>query len=246
MDTDRRKNTGHWHLLNLPYVLYLANQGEWPQMTDTAISILANLDRFCRQFCDVPGFAGVLRPLKSGIWKDDDPEFWSVLAHAYLALRFDDNPELRVRAFAGRFPGGGTKNADFVLEVATKSADAYVDVVMKHRPKFMTSEDAREELRTHADRKLGTKYGAALDGALEAAVAVVCVAKTEQLDILARDPSILASVGGQELDRPAGSGACFFLFSAASRDRRWELRLFSAKEWESICASADPEPVSGT
>ena len=228
-DQARRAPRGHWHLLNLAYALYLAAQNTWPDARDVGASVLATLDRFCSEFHRLPGFTSATRPLKKGIWKADDPEFWSVLAQACVALLLHTNG-FHVKGFSAVIPGGGQKDADIL--VSSGSTDVYVDIVMKHRPKFATAEQAREELRRHADEKIGSKFADSLPGGITAMVIVVCVPQGVQLGVFAKEPSLLSALPGSNLERPDRVWVNFFAMAGVrGNDDRLSWQLLSRDKW---------------
>jgi len=241
-DRARKKPGGHWHLTNLPYTLYLANQKKWPKANQLAGSVLATLDRFCSEFSAVPRFQDVLRPLAKGIWKQDDPEFWSVFAHASVTLLLHDKG-FEIREFSAPMPGGH-KDADILVRspLALKTSvglDMFLDIVMKHRPTFRTVEEAREELHRHAESKASSKFSDAMKHGIQAIVIVVCVVSGKQMEVLLQDPNLLSAIDGPTLERPENLHVAYFAMSGARQDGRSSWRLFSRAE----LAVATPAPL---
>ncbi|MDX2019390.1 MAG: hypothetical protein SF187_04060 [Deltaproteobacteria bacterium] len=237
MEKDREKQTGHSHLLNLPYVLYMASHPGSPDANGIGRSILITLDHFCERFSLVPGFRGAFSPLHHGIWKHHDPEFWSVLALAYVSILLDRGAYV-VKQFGKPLPCGvrGQKPKDADLLVGESGrADIYLDVVMKHRPRFKTADEARHELITHADEKVGAKFSSALASGIAAFVIVVCVPSETQVNILLGAPEVLAPSTAHELGRTGKVTACYYAL-AGSRDANNELiwKLFSRDELPSV------------
>jgi hypothetical protein len=196
-------------LLNLPFVLYMAGLDEHADGVDLAFSLLSSLDSFCEEFGSVPGFDGVLKPLRDdeGLWKDSDPEFWSVVATAQTSLLLRSK-KFTVKEFAKKLPGETNKDADIFVESPEGHA-IYLDLVMKHRPRFTTVEEARAELSLHADDKIGSKFGPVMKTKVPVMVLVVVVARQLQLRILLENPELLKTIVGPELDRRDGIAACF-------------------------------------
>lgn len=220
-DATRKRAGGLWHAINLPYVLYMANQEKERSAHDLGRSLLETLDEFCATFVRLEGFKKVVAPLfGEGVWNLEDPRLWEVVAvaHASLHLR---NRGYEVRGFELLIPQGKGKRADIV--VARGGEDLFVDVVMKHRTTFTTKEAALTELQRHADDKIGTKYGPVLESKLPVSVLVVCVVQGRQLDVLLDDPDVLASVFGPQLERREGVAASFWAL-AGIRDRAGRLR----------------------
>jgi hypothetical protein len=235
MDGDRKRETGHWHLMNLPYVLYMANRPDSSDVNELGRSILRTLDSFCEKFSATSGFRKVFMPLLKGIWKHGDPEFWSVVAHAYVTLLLQTKGWV-VKKFGAPLPGRlaysnqPPKDADILLG-ANGGPDIYLDLVMKHRPKFRNAEEARAELVRHANNKVSSKFSQALEAGIVAFVFVVCVVSGSQINILVGEPSVLSSSTAADLGRTESVTACYYAL-AATRDSENQLawKLFSKEE----------------
>jgi len=244
-EADRKKEFGHWHLLNLPFVLYMAGLEENADGRDLALSLLRSLDSFSEQFGSVPGFDGVLKPLRDdeGLWQGDDPEFWSVVATAQTSLLLRSK-NFTVKEFAKTLPAETNKDADIFVE-SPEGHGVYLDLVMKHRPKFTTVEEARAELSLHADDKIGTKFGPVMKKQIPVMVLVVVVARHLQLQILRENPELLKTIVGPELDRRDGIAACFHaLVGNRGPDGRLSWHLAALEELSAARPATDSETVS--
>jgi hypothetical protein len=244
-EADRKKESGHWHLLNLPFVLYMAGLDENADGRDLALSLLQTLDSFCEQLGSVPGFDGVLKPLRDseGLWKGDDPKFWSVVASAQTSLLLRSK-KFTLKEFAKKLPAETNKDADIFVE-SPEGHGIYLDLVMKHRPKFTTVEEARAELSLHADDKIGSKFGPVMKTQLPVMVLVVVVARQLQLQILLKNPDLLKTIVGTELDRRDGIAACFHaVVGNRGPDGRLSWHLAALEELGAARPATDSETVS--
>lgn len=149
---EEERTSRHSHNLNLPLVLHLAaNPDSIPGVKAMARMLLGLLDAFVERFDGTPGFQGVLNPLWTQALDCNDPCFWSVSAHCYLALRYGE----KVTAFE-RPTGHEGKKADLLL--ATKHGQMFVEVECWHAPGGRTAEELAAEFRRRVEAKASSKF----------------------------------------------------------------------------------------
>lgn len=189
-----------WHQVNLPIVLHNALPSIEPDARHLMESVLRTLDRFARDFEALPGVTETLRPLWNEAW-DDSPRFWSVVACAYLALRYAD-AGYQMEGFGLKI-GDGEQDSDIAMRIS--GIRAHVDIEMWHAADFgqRTPEEARQELIRLADDKIGRKFPHLPTDEFGVA-ALVCVAMGANYDRFTKHPGLSGLLSVEGRDRQFG------------------------------------------
>jgi hypothetical protein len=173
-DTRSRK---YWHLLNLPLVLHAYQHSPHPKVRSLMHSILMTLEEFIARLGHLRRAKSLLSPLWMNAW-DEQPELWSVLGCAYLALCFQSHG-IEVLGFETKI-GSSSRNADITVRIGGKATHVEVEAV--HRAEFgdKTDEEVRSNLARRAVEKAERKFPA-LPANEVGVVAEVCVVRGEDV-----------------------------------------------------------------
>jgi len=177
-DEKDEKKTRYWHILNLPLCVHYAGLAvplDKNQIKARSLmqSILRVLEDFAGRFSSLPGARKTLEPLwTNAAWNVDPPEFWSVLATAFMALQYAGNDQT-ILGFGMKIGGGG-RDADIRMR-RSDGAIVNVDIEAWHAVKFVDLDpaDARAQLLRRVEEKCGKKFRD-LPDAETGVAAVVC------------------------------------------------------------------------
>lgn len=215
-----------WHTLNLPFAVHMLTIPDQPTARAVGTSLLKTLDDFCGQFHALPGFRATLAPLwGAGIWQLSDPQFWSIVSCAFLALTYKGNGN-QVIAF-GRKIGDGEPDADITFRL--NDTLCHVDVEMWHSTALdgLSEQEVAERLRQRADTKLGKKY-AALPPNEIGVVAIVCVPDRLDTAVL-RSNATPTLIDGGDLQRHNQYAKIYWLGQVSSDDGHWWFEITSRR-----------------
>jgi hypothetical protein len=195
-----------WHHLNLPMVLYARSRPRDARVQGLMASLLKALDDFSTRFRDVPGMRKTLEPLWKVPWAPGAPEFWSVVACAFLASTYKTSG-YEVEAFGAKI-GDGNKDSDIAIRIGAMRT--HVDVELWHATKLPHDdvEEMKVLLKERAAAKVGRKFPDLPDDE-QGIAAIVCVATGSGLQQFTSHADLAGLV--QLDDRPRRYGFVYWL-----------------------------------
>lgn len=215
----------YWHNINFPMSINMCIHPTDKQQKSLGESILRTLNDFCENFSKLDGFSKTLKPLwGKGTWTTDDPEFWSVLSTACLALGYKNSGSI-VTGFAQTI-GNGQKDADISILIGEAQQKCHVDIEMWHAiyEKERTHEELRIELERRADIKLG-KFQDLPSNEL-GVVAIICIGDDKLFNSVFRVSKLASGfINGEECLQRERKHACVYwiaqTYTKQDRDICW-------------------------